>query len=171
MKLKYVLLLSHLLAGLIGSGAVFWFQSKLGLAPAVGVGVAVSALLGLAVGISVTTKFLSGFKWLERALATGDSSQVRTLGLDEFDDAALQLSTHIQRWGEAALSSREQSREIERLVETLNRRNESPPGAASGAVLRQQLGSISSAATDELNQILACTKEIERHTNYENSQV
>lgn len=162
MKLKHLLLISHLVTALVGAGSLYWLSSSLPLASALAVGSFVSGLVGLSIGMALTTRLTSGFELLERALATGDGAEIRELGIEEFDESASRLSSHIERWGEAANSSREQSREIERLVETLTRRTQVPASGATGAVLRQQLESISLAATDELNQILACTKEIER---------
>lgn len=166
MKLSNALMGSHLVVGVI-SGLAVAVVSLQTQNPSILVATAfVVGFVGILAGLLIAQRVAGGLTSLESALAGSEGGRIEETGIQEVDRLGVRLRTLLQRWIEAAASSREQSREVEALIQRLNRRGGTesmPRGKALGITLRQQLGSISSAATTELNQILNCSKEIERH--------
>jgi methyl-accepting chemotaxis protein len=124
-------------------------------------------MAGLMLGFFLANRIVVGITALQRAMSNPDGGPLPITGITELDAVGDSLRSLIHRWAEAASNSRQQQREVEQLIQRLNRRNGDTTrgrAKASGQLLRQQLNSISSAATAEMNRILACTKEIERHT-------
>ena len=167
MKLHHLLMLSHLVVGLI-SGGVAVGGAHFVDGPTVGAALAVAGgLLGMVFGFLIASKVSTGILSLQRAMTSADGTQLISTGISELDATSDKLRSLVQRWSEAASTSREQTREVEQLIQRLNRRNGQSPRTrvkATGQLLRQQLNSISNAADSEVNQILSCTQEIERHT-------
>jgi methyl-accepting chemotaxis protein len=166
MKLSNALMGSHLVVGVI-SGLGVAVACRYTTSPAVWVATAfITGFVGMILGLLLAHRMTAGLAALENAIAGTEGSVISETGLQEVDRLGVRLRTLVQRWMEAAASSREQTRELEILIKRLNRRGGQqgvPRGKALGTTLRQQLGSITSTATTELNQILNCSKEIERH--------
>lgn len=167
MKLHHLLMLSHFVVGLVSGGIAVLAMTLMGNAT-VGAGMTCGgSILGLVLGFLLSTKLVTGIQSLQRTMTSADGNQLVSTGISEIDATSDKLRSLVQRWTEAASTSREQSREVEQLIQRLNRRNGQSPRTrvkATGQLLRQQLNSISNSADSEVNQILACTQEIERHT-------
>jgi hypothetical protein len=166
MKLNNVLMATHLLVGVLSALAVGLVGANASSGALVaGVGL-VTSLGGLVLGFWVASQFVDGLGSLERTLSTGDGSHVQATGIAEFDRIGERLRNVVQRWAEAAANSREQARETELLIKKLDIRSGDtarPRGKGSILLLRQQLSSLASAATQELNRILASAQELERN--------
>jgi methyl-accepting chemotaxis protein len=167
MRLHKILILTHVLVALAGGLAA-------GLADGIGDSAVVTCIaasglagiLALVVGYLQANCILNGIDAMERAISAGDGTHVRETGIREIDEANRKFCLTMQRWAEAAANSREQSREVDRLLQQLDRRDgrSRTRGKGSGQSLRKQLNSISAAAAAELKQLVACTREIERCT-------
>ncbi len=120
-----------------------------------------------ALAVWLTMPILRTIRSCERAVATGDSGQVAPVGIYEMDAALERIRALVQRWAEAAANTREQSRELDQLVEQLNRRARSSDGQRrgnSGTQLRYLIDGIIRSADTELKQLLNCTQELEKYT-------
>jgi methyl-accepting chemotaxis protein len=166
MRLHNILMATHLLTGAVGAMVIAVVNATDPTTNVLAGAGAAAGVVGLVVGFHVAGRLTSALGTLDRTLATGDGSQFQPTGIAEFDRVGERLRSLVQRWSEAAVNSREQSRDIEFVIQRLNRRS---PGSArsrtrgSSLAMRQQLSSIAMAAAQELNRILACTKELERH--------
>ncbi len=167
MKLHNLLMASHL-ATAVGSGLVIGIVSQYASGPPTWfVAATVVSLGGLCAGFALSSKLQGGVSILDRVLSANDVHSIQSTGIEELDRFGDRLVALMHRWLEAAGNSREQSREVEQLIQRLDRRSGRAAvarGQGWGLVLRQQLGDIAIAATTELNQILACAKDLERHT-------
>jgi methyl-accepting chemotaxis protein len=166
MRLHNILMATHLLAGAIGAAAISVVNATSPTTPILaGIGGA-AGVLALVLGFYVSSRLSAALTTLDRTLATGDSTQIQSAGIVEFDRIGERMRSLVQRWSDAAVNSREQARDIDLMIQRLNRRGS---GAArsrtrgSSLALRQQLSSIAMVAAQELNRMLACTKELERH--------
>jgi methyl-accepting chemotaxis protein len=158
---------THLLTGVVSAltvGLVAAATSSTTMLAAAGFAASMS---GMVIGFWLAGRLTHGTASIERTLATGDGTHLQASGVVEFDRIGERLRTLVQRWAEAAANSREQSRELELLIQKLNRRSTDSGGRSrgkgSGMMLRQHLGSMAVAATQELHRILTCTQELERH--------
>ena len=168
MKLHNVLISSHFVTGLLSAVLAVWISARFSMSVTLAWAAAITGSVALGVGLMLTRRIVFGLANLEAAVSSGDSSHIQNTGLVDIDRVTNRLRAVIQRWGEAAATSREQSREIERMVKSLNRRSKESTRSraqATGVQLREQLGSISAATTTELNQILECTREIGRRAS------
>ncbi len=165
MQLRLLLFLTHTLAGL----AVGILVAGLALAGFTGwvLGVAIVGpiLLSVAVALVLSSRLYGPLLAIEAAVVKADSQPVARSGILEFDAVADRVRERAGRWAEAAATSREQAQEIEVLIERLNRRSGGARGRAQriGTQLRQLLASVAQASDAELEQILKCTKDIERY--------
>jgi methyl-accepting chemotaxis protein len=157
---------THLLAGAVGAAAIAAVHLTVpSLQLQAGAG-AVAGVLALVVGFYVSGRLNASVAMLDRTLAASDATQIQPSGIVEFDRVGERLRSVVQRWAEAAVNSREQARDIDLMIQRLSRRL---PNSArqrtrgSSLVLRQQLSSIAMVASQELNRMMACTKELERH--------
>jgi methyl-accepting chemotaxis protein len=159
---------THLLAGAIGAAAIAAVQltnvsSQLQFLAGAA---ATAGVLALVVGFYAAGRLSGALSILERTLAATDASQLQPSGIVEFDRIGERLRTVVQRWSEAAVNSREQARDIDLMIQRLNRRlpnSARPRTRGSSLALRQQLSSIAMIASQELNRMMACTKDLERH--------
>ena len=165
MKLNSLLIVTHLGAASLGAISVTTIVMLDGGLFPIGVSLTVTALLVAALTFWLTQKLKRSFSSLERAVVAGDASHILFSGVREIDTAAEKVRDRIHRWAEAAVGTREQFREIEQMVSRLNRRGvDSNSRSQLGTQLREMLQAITGNADSELNQILACTQEIERCT-------
>jgi len=135
-----------------------------GVMPAV-MSLATAGILVAALTCWLNQRIKLSLSSLERAVVAGDASHIMMSGIREVDTAVEKVCDRIHRWAEAAVSTREQFREIEQMVSQLNRRGVHSNGRTQlGAQLREMLQLITGNADSELSQILTCTQEIERCT-------
>jgi len=164
MKLNSIIIATHLVTAAVGGVVSWWGASPEGAsAGTVAVIIGVTTLVGVAVS-----------RWLERGLrsikeaALSDAdSPVRTVGIDEFDRMMEQMRARAGRWSDAAMSARKQAQDLERLLDSIDRRSGSPERERVGSAvvrLQQTLGGLFVAAQADFDRILNDTTEIKRST-------
>ncbi|MDG2385424.1 MAG: methyl-accepting chemotaxis protein [Pirellulaceae bacterium] len=166
MKISTFFICTHVGAVLLGAIPVVIIQALNGGLIASGISLVASiGVASVVVGLMLrrTKQSLSS---LQRAISAGDASHVVMSGIAEIDTAAAEIGDRLHRWAEAAVTTREQFREIEQLVTQLTRRGLSASSSRTqpGNQLREMLMSITGQADSELHQILTCTEDIERYT-------
>ncbi len=165
MKLQNYVMATHLATGLLtGTAIVVAAVLEVTLGSMIFAG-CIGCVAGMLLAFQLNSQLAQWMDVLERMTTSGDGSQFRTVGIHDLDSVGDRIRQVVQRWTEAAANSREQAKEVERLLQHIDRRSGGTArrGRHAAETLRNQLGSISSSATAELNQLLACTQDIERH--------
>lgn len=141
--------------------------------PGASTGVVVVACVAVAVvaaGLTWLTsvRMQQGLHLLVQTVATGRSTINPAGMLHEFRDALDRIHEHAHRWNNAALHGKQQARDIEDLLQQLNRRSDSSgreTSASPSKSLRGLLGGLSRQADADLQQFLGFSAEIEQATN------
>lgn len=164
MKLNSIVIATHLMAAAVG-GAVCWFNGSPEGIPtgSVAIIIGLTALMGV-----IESRWLErGLQYVKEAALSDADSPVRNVGIDEFDRLIEHLRARVNRWSDAAMSARKQAQELERLLDSIDRRSSAPEQERVGSAvarLQQTLGSLFLAAQADFDRILNDTIEIERST-------
>ncbi|QDU40447.1 Methyl-accepting chemotaxis protein 4 [Maioricimonas rarisocia] len=163
MKLKWILVGTHLLAALAGAAAVAVARSGGGnVVPAAAAGLTVVVL-----GIAVAWFLQRGLRRVEQAVASGESHGEQTSGIDEIDRLIERLREFTHRWSASVANGRRQIREVETLLLQCDRRHgatRTPASEDPSGQLRNLLASLAGEATSELHQLLEYRDEVSRAT-------
>lgn len=164
MKLNSIIIATHLVTAGIG-GSVCWFAALPEGVPAgtVGVILAVSAL----VGVAVSRWLERGLKQVKEAALSDADAPVRLVGIEEFDHLTEQMRARASRWADAAMSAKKQAQELDRLLDSLDRRAAGSEQERVGTAvtrLQRTLAGLFLAAQTDFDQILHDTAEIQRST-------
>lgn len=162
MRLSIVLIATHILASALGALLVVLAQPH-GAAAVWG---SVGGGVLLAMTLALTVLFV-----INRCLGRVSSSIARhegqppATGIIEFDAAIRSLREIAQRWSDAAARSRQDTREIQELVDAIERRIQDAPSASNEAALRQLkkvIGGLVTTTTEELDQLKSQLADVER---------
>jgi methyl-accepting chemotaxis protein len=167
MKLRWLLLWATILPTAVGAGA-----ASLGLYWGGLWGFAQGALVALIVPGAVAL-WLHGRLWAElrslgHTIDTGESDGGASASLEEFKQLGVKLSAFTQRWAKTLGQARQQSCEVASLLAHLNRRSLQDRGPAEAAApasqLRHLLASLAKTAEGDLQQVVTCSRDIDRRT-------
>mgnify|MGYP003662820127 CR=1 FL=1 len=158
MKIQSILFISH---AAIAAVAVVVMLTSMTMGTGVAAGLAIVAMLGGAVVASfgLAKWFKRGLRQVEAVVA--DHASVTTIGIDEFDQTATQVSSEAVRWDDVAANHRDQARDFQSIMLLLDRRS---GDAATSFALRKMLAGIGGTLHSHLKQIESGTADIERYT-------
>lgn len=166
MRFSAVLIASHVMASVVTVLLVIGATSSKTASPmflwaAGGAGVAVS--VAVAVGVFVLLR--RGLNSIAVSMAQLDSPP-SPAGLFEFDETVARLRELAHRWSDAAARARNESHELQELLDVLDRRQEPQSQSFESSVrqLRKLIGSLVMSTGDDLEQISTQLHEIERFT-------
>jgi methyl-accepting chemotaxis protein len=159
---------------LVGTSVLVWaaaFVSSLVGGFGGPVGLTVAATVSLIAGVAPAW-WLGGlvrrdFQLMEQVLEAGDARASRQASLGEFQQLSTRVIGFADRWSKALGQARQQACEVAGLLAQLNRRSSRGPAGeqvAPASQLRQLLASLAKAAETDLQQVLSCSRDIERRT-------
>jgi len=113
--------------------------------------------LSMATGWWCASQIRRGLRLIENAIADGE----RLKGDSEFHKTAANLYAHVQRWVDSAATGRQQMREVEAVLASVDRQGteHGEPHNASRQ-LRLVLASVGREAHETLKQLITCNGEI-----------
>ena len=162
MRIGWFLSGTHVTTVVIG-GAACLIATQFGTMGLIAAPVAI--LLALGIATVVTRRLQAALRSVEQVAAGGDECADTSTGVWEVDQLAERIQQFAHRWAEAANSSRRQSREVQQLLEELDRRavRESADRHESIALrLRRLLGNMAVATDDKLQEIISYGRQAEQ---------
>ena len=162
MKLNALLIVTHTAVAALVGGAValsFLVGSLWTFA-----GATVVAAICIVVASWVPAfRIRRGLRAMDKALAKRGGISGEASGIVEFDKATQRLCEYAQRWDEVTATGREHAKEVDSLLQILDRRNDrNRSGGSSSVQLRQLLSGIGGALQNNLTQITQCVDELGR---------
>lgn len=160
MRILHILLIMNLVSALTGVFAVI-LSADSKVAAGLCIAVAVAAIVGLS--YAVAHQFQMGLKMIEQAVASAHEG--RQSRIHEFKTTWKKLGHYAQRWSVAANRSREQNKNIDWLVDTLERRSSHCGNGSdtsdAGLRVRRILTGISHGADAHLQQIMESVEQVQ----------
>ena len=160
MKILHFFLISNFLFAAIG-GMTFGIVAD--ASPAMfGICLVGAAVAIVGLSFLISGQFSGGLRTIEQSVATAQGGQPSKI--EELEATRLKLRQYVQRWSVAAKRSRDQSKTVDWLVETLERRSgtrDTNEAADAGTKLRSILTGITICADDCLGQIVDAIEQVQ----------
>ncbi len=164
MKLRWLFAATQLL-GMVAGILIFWQMKPDETGNWTGA-LAVAACVSIGFGAALATIITRGLGQLEATVADIDAPDASSVW-SEFEQCLGRTRAVVQRWSQATAGGRQQIRQIEGLLESLDRRGDGPARERNGTPveqLRGMLASLSGMADAELDQILTYAGDVDRAT-------